>query len=250
MRIRTENLKFSYGKKEILKGVSLEGKEGCFTGLLGANGSGKSTLLKCIYRVLRPASGKIFFDDTCLEEISIQEGAKRLSVTTQFGQVVFQFKVIDIVLMGRTPYKGNFERETEEDYKIARRCLASVGLSHLEERDYNSLSGGEKQRVMLARALTQEAEAMILDEPTNHLDIKYQLEIMSLVKSLGKTTMAAIHDLNIAAMYCDYIYALKDGKIACEGSPRQVLTKENIKMLYGVSANIIELEDGTIRVIF
>ncbi|MEF2630460.1 ABC transporter ATP-binding protein, partial [Megamonas funiformis] len=162
----------------------------------------------------------------------------------------FDFKVLDVVLMGRSPHKKILERDNEIDYKIARNALEKVGLKDFVERNFTTLSGGEQQRVILARALTQETESLILDEPTNHLDIKYQLQIMDIVKSLNLTVIAAIHDLNIAAMYCDRLVALKDGQIVGAGKPKDLLTEKFIKDLYEVDTKIEALPNDNINIRF
>lgn len=156
-----------------------------------------------------------------------------------------------MVLMGRSPYKKVMDRDTKEDYEIVYNAIDKVNIRYLINRNFNTLSGGEQQRVILARALAQDTKCLILDEPTNHLDIKYQLQLMGIVKELGIEVIAAIHDLNIAAMYCDKIYVLKDGDIRAYGTPKQVLTTELIKEVYGVNAKIFKDEtDDNINIIF
>ena len=153
--------------------------------------------------------------------------------------------------MGRSPHKKMMERDNAEDYKIARDALRVVGLEEFGERNFSTLSGGEQQRVILARALTQQTECLVLDEPTNHLDIKYQLEIMDIVKSLDVTVIAAVHDLNIAAMYCDRLIAINEGKVAGIGTPRELLTAEFIKKLYGVDSRVdIEESTGRMNIVY
>ena len=158
--------------------------------------------------------------------------------------------VEDVVLMGRTPYKGIAEGDNAEDIAIAEKSMEETGVADMGSLSFIQLSGGEQQRVMLARALTQETSCLILDEPTNHLDITYQLQIMDLVTSRNMTVIAAIHDLNIAAMYCDHIVALQNGKIIAQGTPQEVLTKENIKALYHVNAEILMRADGRPAIIY
>ena len=148
------------------------------------------------------------------------------------------------------PYKGLLDRDKIDDYEIARYALEQVGLSDFENRNFNTLSGGEQQRVILARALAQRTECLVLDEPTNHLDIKYQLELMTIVKRLDATVVSAIHDLNLAAIYCDRIIALKDGHIVCSGTPQDVLSSDTIRHIYGVSAMVQTLPDGRLNIIY
>lgn len=238
MEILAEAVKYFIGPKEILKGVDLTLHSKEFLGIIGPNGSGKSTFLKCVYRVQKPTAGLISFDGKKLDELSYRESALKLAVVAQHNYYNFDFPVQDVVLMGRSPHKKMMERDNAEDYRLARESLAIVGLSGFEKRNFSTLSGGEQQRVILARALTQQTECLVLDEPTNHLDIKYQLEIMDIVKGLGHTVMAAVHDLNIAAMYCDRLVAIKDGQVVGVGTPAELLTADFIRELYGVDSEI------------
>jgi len=251
MEILAEAVKLFIGKQEILKGVDFRLRDKEFLGIIGPNGSGKSTFLKCIYRVQRPSEGTITFDGRPLDDFSYQESARRLSVVAQHNFYSFDFPVLDVVLMGRSPHKKLLERDNLHDYELARKALAVVGMAAFEERSFSSLSGGEQQRVILARALAQQTECMVLDEPTNHLDIKYQLQIMDIVKGLGLTVAAAIHDLNIAALYCDRLLAVKDGKVAGLGTPRELLTEEFIYDLYEVRAAVsLHSETGRLNIVY
>lgn len=250
MNIKTDNIQVSFGSKSILHDISLAIQDKEFVGIIGPNGSGKSTFLKCLYRVLEPSGGKIYFDGFELSSLSHRDRALKMAVVAQHSTVNFDFSVLEMVLMGRSPYKGLLDRDQLDDYEIARHALAEVGLSDFESRNFNTLSGGEQQRVILARALAQRTECLVLDEPTNHLDIKYQLELMTIVKRLDSTVVSAIHDLNLAAIYCDRIIALKDGHIVCSGTPQEVLTAETIRHIYGVSAMVQTLPDGRLNIIY
>ncbi len=250
MNIQTDNIQVSFGSKTILQDISLAIQDKEFVGIIGPNGSGKSTFLKCLYRVLQPSGGKIFFDGTELSSLSHRDTALKMAVVAQHSTVNFDFSVLEMVLMGRSPYKGLLDRDQLDDYEIARHALAQVGLSDFESRNFNTLSGGEQQRVILARALAQRTECLVLDEPTNHLDIKYQLELMTNVKRLDATVVSAIHDLNLAAIYCDRIIALKDGHIVCSGTPQDVLSSDTIRHIYGVSAMVQTLPDGRLNIIY
>ena len=250
MEILAKNIKKSIGNKEILQQINLDVKNKEFLGIIGPNGSGKSTFLKCVYRILKPSSGEIFFNGKNIDELSFRQTALDLAVVAQHNFYSFDFNVLDVVLMGRSPHKKILERDNKKDYDIAYKSLEIVGLKDLAKRSFTTLSGGEQQRVILARALTQETESLILDEPTNHLDIKYQLQIMDIVKSLNLTVIAAIHDLNIAAMYCDRLVALKDGQIVGAGKPKDLLTEKFIKDLYEVDTKIEALPNDNINIRF
>lgn len=251
MEIKTLKVEASLGDNHILKEISVHVKEKEFVGIIGPNGSGKSTFLKCIYRTMKPSAGAIFLDDKNIREFSMKESAKRMAVVSQHNNYNFDFTVSDIVLMGRSPHKKLIEKDNAEDYKIMKESLERVGMTDYAKRSFSSLSGGEKQRIILARALSQKAQCLILDEPTNHLDIKYQLQFMATVKKLGITVISAIHDLNIAALYCDKIYAIKAGEIVSSGTPKEVLTRGLIKFLYEVDAKVIEdKETGILNIIY
>lgn len=251
MEILTEAVKMFIGTKEILKGIdfSLHNKE--FVGIIGPNGSGKSTFLKCVYRVQKPTSGEIMLNNKKLDELSYRESALKLAVVAQHNFYSFDFSVLEVVLMGRSPHKKILERDNLKDFQIARQALKTVGLENFEERNFSTLSGGEQQRVILARALTQQTECLVLDEPTNHLDIKYQLQIMDIVKSLDLTVVAAIHDLNIAAMYCDRIVAIEEGQVVGMGTPQELLTEKFIYDMYGVESKInYDTENGRMNIVY
>lgn len=250
MEVLTKAVKVFLGKKEILKGINLDVKDKEFLGLIGPNGSGKSTFLKCVYRVQRPTEGAIFLNGKNLDEMSYRESALQLAVVAQHNFYSFDFDVLQVVMMGRSPHKKIMDRDNAEDYAIARRALQTVGLAGFEKRSFITLSGGEQQRVILARALTQQAECMVLDEPTNHLDIKYQLETMDIVKSLDLTVLVAVHDLNIAAMYCDRLIAIKDGTIVGCDTPRHLLTEDFIYDLYEVRTKVETYANGFMHIIY
>ena len=250
MEIRTEKLISVLGGNEILRGVEIDVHKKELIGLLGPNGSGKSTLLRCIYRTLKPVDGAVFLDGRPIEEYSYKESARKISVLAQHNYYNFEFSVEDVVMMGRAPHKRALDRDTKEDYQLVSRCLEMVGMGKFRKRVFSTLSGGEQQRVILARALAQQTPCLILDEPTNHLDIKYQIQLMNLVKSLDRTIVSAIHDLNIAAMYCNRIYVMKDGQIVATGTPEEVLTPELIYQVYEVDAEVFEDSTGTLRILY
>jgi len=199
MDLLVENIAVTLGKTAIIEDISLQVKNKQFVGLIGANGCGKSTLLKAIYKSIKPTKGAVHLDELDVLKSSPKKVAKQLGVVGQFNELSFDFSVKQMVLLGRTPHKGMLESDNQNDDTIVLEALAQVNLSHYADRSYLSLSGGEKQRVILARAIAQQPEFMILDEPTNHLDIKYQLQILRHVKQMDIGILAALHDLELAA---------------------------------------------------
>ncbi|MDV8114704.1 ABC transporter ATP-binding protein [Paraclostridium bifermentans] len=237
-KLQVKNLEFSIDKKEILKDISFEIPKGSFVGIIGPNGSGKSTILKNIYRLYKPDSGQILLDNKNLLNMKDKDCAKEIAVLAQESNSQFDFNVEQIVKMGRYPYKSVFEDYSKKDLDMVTDMLKRVGLEDYVGRSFSKLSGGEKQRTLIARALVQDTEFLILDEPTNHLDIGYQIQLMDLVKSLNITTLSAIHDMNMASMYCDYLIVMKDGKIKNCGSVKEVITEEMLKEIFGVNAYV------------
>ena len=250
MDICVKNVSAGYGRHKVLDHVSVSFGANQLTGIIGPNGSGKSTLLKCIYRILKPAEGDIYLGERNLKDLSYRESATQVAVLAQHHTSRFDFSVEEVVLLGRTPYKGITEGNTREDKGIAHRAMEETGVEAMAERRYSLLSGGEQQRVMLARALTQETPCLILDEPTNHLDITYQIQIMDLVSTRNLTVVAAIHDLNMAALYCDKLVAMQNGQVVAEGSPAEILTPERIWELYHVKAKVWDRGNGRPVIVF
>ncbi|MEV0616401.1 ABC transporter ATP-binding protein [Nonomuraea sp. NPDC050404] len=206
--------------------------DGEFVGLVGPNGCGKSTLLRTVYRALRPAAGLIAVDGDDVHRLPAREAARRTAVVAQETPADLDFTVAEIVLMGRTPYKP----DAVADEKLCGLALDRVGLAGAADRIFATLSGGEKQRVLLARALAQQTRLLLLDEPTSHLDIRHQLELLHLVREQGIATLAVLHDLNQAAAFCDRLYVMNAGRIVAGGPPEQVLTPDLISEVYGVRA--------------
>ncbi len=249
MSILCKDVSVELGGKRIVDKINAEFETGKFIGIIGPNGSGKSTLLKSIYRTLSISEGDIYIDEKLLSEYPYKESAKAMSVVAQHSDYSFEFSCLEVVLMGRSPYKKYMQSEDENDYNIAFDALDKVDMLEYKNRQFSTLSGGEQQRIILARALCQQTRYLILDEPTNHLDVKHQLDILDLVKSIGVTVIAAIHDLNIALRYCDYIYVLKSGKIYYEGNPQRVLTPKIIQEIYDVKCNILNDDKADNKVI-
>ena len=238
MRLNVEHLTFSYGGKPAVSDVTLHVDEGEFVGLIGPNGSGKSTLLKTIYRGLKPDSGSITLDGENLLTMPHRQLALKIAVVGQENSIPFDFSVRELVAMGRTPHKRLLEGDTPADKYIVHHALEHLGIEELEGRSYLDLSGGEKQKVIIARAIAQESRFFLLDEPTNHLDVGYQMQTFDFIKRLRITVLSAIHDLNMAALYCDRIYVLKEGRILLQGTPEEVFTPEHIFQVYGVRSTV------------
>ncbi|NJK79884.1 MAG: ABC transporter ATP-binding protein [Chloroflexaceae bacterium] len=238
MHLHAEHVSWSVATQHIVDNVTLSAADGEFVGLLGPNGSGKSSLLRTIYRLLKPQAGAILLDDANVWQLSAREVARRMAVVTQEHTGDFDFSVFEMVLMGRNPHKGMFDRDTDTDFQLVQEALHRVDMASFARRSFLTLSGGEKQRVLIARALVQQARFLVLDEPTNHLDIHYQLSILELVRQVGVTTIAALHDLNLAAYYCDRLYVLKQGQVVESGTPEHVLRPDLIHEVYGVWSEI------------
>jgi iron complex transport system ATP-binding protein len=236
MTLTLNGISIQIDGRPIVHEADLEVGPGEFVGLLGPNGCGKSTLLRSAYRALRPAAGLITVEGDDLARLTPRESAKRTAVVAQEAPAELDFTVAEMVAMGRTPHKRPLDRTTATDELICAQSLERVGAGHLVKRDFATLSGGEKQRVLIARALAQQSRLLLLDEPTNHLDIRHQLEILRLVRGLGISTLAALHDLNQAATYCDRLYLMDGGRIVAGGPPDEVLTAERISQVYGVRA--------------
>ena len=236
-KISVDNLYAGYNGSAILQGVSFELEESDFVGIIGPNGSGKTTLLRAMSRALSPQSGSVQIDSRNVYSVPSREFARNVAVVPQDTLVAFDFTVLEIVLMGRSPRLGRFGVEGSKDVAIAMDALARTGTQHLKDRTINALSGGERQRVLVARALAQEPEVILLDEPTSHLDISFQFEIMDLVKSLnaerGLTVLAVLHDLNLASQYCNRLIMFGQGRVQAMGSPEEVITSDNIRRVYG-----------------
>ncbi|GGD60719.1 ABC transporter ATP-binding protein [Paenibacillus nasutitermitis] len=238
MKLQIEDLSFSYTEHKMIEDINLHVNNGELVGIIGPNGSGKSTVLKNLYRAFKPDSGVVLLDGEDMLKMNIKKSAKKVGVVGQENTVPFDFKVEDIVAMGRSPHKRLFEGETQSDKNIVHEALGHVGMQNKSKRNYRNLSGGEKQRVLLARVLAQQTDLLLMDEPTNHLDIYYQLQMFDLLKGLGVTVLSAIHDLNMAALYCNRLYVLKAGRLYKSGTPEEVLTSETIRDVYGVRADV------------
>ncbi|WP_290596317.1 MULTISPECIES: ABC transporter ATP-binding protein [unclassified Archaeoglobus] len=238
--ITVKNLSFSYNSEPVLNDLNFEAREGEVIFILGPNGSGKTTLLKCIAGILKPR-GAILVENQSLNDISKRELAKKLAYVPQRGDTGF-LTVFDVILLGRKPYMGF--GPTNEDYRIVKDVMSLLSLEKLAFRRLNELSGGELQKVMIARALAQRPRILLLDEPTNNLDVKNQIEIMRLIRKIAKesniSVISTMHDLNLASLYADRILMIKNGKIFASGGI-EVLNKENIKAVYGVDVEVVRM---------
>ena len=250
MKLSAEHIGVTIGQAQILQGVSLSLETHELVGLLGPNGSGKTTMLKCLYRTIKPSAGEIRIDVGLLPDFSAKETAKKIAVHAQHSPIAFDFTVYDMVLMGRSAYQRPLRDWSKEDHEQVQKALCAVEMEKEGTRMFSTLSGGERQRVLLARALAQNTPCLVLDEPTNHLDIKYQIQLLRLVKQLPCITIAALHDLNLAAMFCDRLYLMHKGRVMAHGSPEQVLTKQNIETVYEVPVTVTKRPDGRLNILY
>jgi len=237
-RLQLENVTLAYGERVVLKGISFEVRPGEILGLVGPNGCGKSTLVKGITRVLPLRSGQVFLDGRDIARMSIAQIAQIVAVVPQSPTLPEAFTAFEIVLMGRTPHLGFLRYESQRDVEIVVRAMEMTHTLSLAGRRIGELSGGERQRLIIARALAQEPKIVLLDEPTAHLDINYQIETLDLIATLcdqqGLTALVALHDLNLAAQYCHRVVMISEGRIHAEGTPREVITAQNVREVYGV----------------
>lgn len=238
LEVREVSVTVGTNKKNILSNVSLYVASGNLVALVGPNGSGKTTLLRCIYGAIKPTGGSIILNGVQITEIPRRNLAKQIAVVLQELNTDLDFTVLDLVLMGRHPHKHLLEPYKEEDIRIARRALDKLNMRHFEKRIFTTLSGGEKQRVLIARAIAQQPGLVLMDEPTNHLDIRHSIEILELIKELSITTIAVIHDLNLAAAFCDFVYVMDQGRIVASGTPAGVFTPELIERVFRVKTCI------------
>lgn len=248
--LRVSNLSYKYKSgPQILKNVSFELEGGVCMGVLGNNGAGKSTMLKCLNRILHAKSGEVWLDDKMLLNLPQREIAKKVAFVSQSVPST-QMTVHDMVMLGRRPYMSwGF---SEQDHKIAHECMEKLCIEHLRGRYLNELSGGERQKVMLARALAQQPKLLLLDEPTSSLDIKNQYQVLEIVRdfcdNLGIAAMAVLHDINLALRFCDKLLLLKDGKATGYGG-RDILDRETLKDVYDVSAEIRDVQHCKLLVV-
>ena len=248
--IEAEGVTVSLGGKRILESVGITVPTGGVLGLVGPNGSGKTTLLRVLYRAIAPDAGAVRLDGAVIARLSRRHIARRIAVVPQERPDDSGQSLADMVMLGRLPHRSFLSGGRHADYEAATASIARVGLAGQAGQSFNSLSGGEAQRALIARALCQQADHLLLDEPTNHLDLRYQHEILALVRDLGLTTVIVLHDLNLAARYCDQIALLDRGRVVAFGTPQEVFAPQLLEPIYQVSTTRLERDSGAIHLIF
>ncbi|MFB8265840.1 MULTISPECIES: ABC transporter ATP-binding protein [unclassified Streptomyces] len=236
--LRADRVRRETGGHLILDGVSVHPAPGGVTGLIGPNGSGKTTLLRLLAGIISPQAGVVTLDGAPLSAVGRRDFARRVAVVEQQADTQVELTVEDVVRLGRVPHRRAWMPPSAQDEEAVRSALARTDLTDRAHRHWHTLSGGERQRVQIARALAQRPRELLLDEPTNHLDIQHQLDLLDLLTELRLTSVIALHDLNLAAMYCDQLVVLRQGCVIAAGAPGDVLTEELIERVYGVRATV------------
>ncbi len=234
--LTADKLSWGVDTKIILDKLTFSISQGEFVGVIGPNGAGKSSLLRCLYRKNIPSSGTIDFHQKPLSSYSRKGLAQKIAVVLQEPPTHFELSVLDVIRMGLIPNKNLLSFDTEEDYSAIIDAATKVDLLDKLKQPFNALSGGEKQRAIIARAILQSPQLLLMDEPTNHLDVRHQIEVLELAASMGITVMVSIHDLNLAASFCDRLILLDEGAIIADGTPAEVLTKAILQQVFKVSA--------------
>lgn len=240
--VQAKDISFSFEVKKVLDKININIGKGSFFSIVGPNGSGKSTLLRVLSSILKPQNGAVYIDGRDIRELENRDMARQLSFVPQNTSFEFDFKVSDVVLMGRYPYIGRLRGETRQDRETARTAMKYTNTDHLADRHFMELSGGERQRVILAQALAQEPGILLLDEPVAHLDLQHQVELLNLIKKMcidkNLTVVAVLHDLNMAATYSDYVIMMKNGVLRYQGTPYETLTEESIREIFNTEVRI------------
>ncbi|MCH5671458.1 ABC transporter ATP-binding protein [Streptomyces gilvus] len=251
MELTVDHIRITLDRTAILRDVSLQAHKGEIVGLVGPNGSGKSTLLRAVYRSLRPADGAVRVGEDDVWALSPRAAARRTAAVLQdAGGNITGLTVTEIVALGRAPHHGLLGRDGTGDRAVVADAVDRCGVRPFADRDYASLSGGERQRVLLARALAQEPQLLVLDEVTNHLDIRARFELLDLVRATGITTLAVLHDLDLAARLCDHLVVLHEGTVVAAGPVLEVLTPQVLADVFGVNARTGRHADGVIRITY
>lgn len=244
--MEVRDLHFAYGKNKVLKGVSLKIEEGKITTIMGANGCGKSTLFSLMTKNLYPGKGNIFLKGKNIQNLNLKEFARKVAIVQQYNSASDDITVENLVAFGRTPHKKMMQGDSAEDERMIEWALEVTNLMEYRDREVSRLSGGQRQRVWIAMALCQGTKTLFLDEPTTYLDIRYQIEILQLVKKLnqefGITIIMVLHDINQAITYSDNIIGMKDGVVLVEGDPEEVITEESIRELYGIELGVTRVD--------
>ena len=251
MSIEVKNLSFSYGDRPVLHDISFSVKKGEFLSILGPNGVGKSTLFRCVLGLLSGYTGQVLVDGVDARSFSVREAARHIAYIPQSSHPVFNYSVFDIVLMGRTSGLSTFRSPGRKDTEQCLWALEKIGISHLRDRCFHRLSGGEQQLVLIARALVQNAPILMLDEPTANLDFGNQLLVLEQARSLareGYTVIQTTHHPEQSYMFSDRILAIQKGRVLTEGKPSEVLTEETIRSLYGVEVDVVSLNNDNVRI--
>ncbi|KPH20766.1 ABC transporter ATP-binding protein [Rhodococcus sp. ADH] len=239
MRVEYDDVEVAIGGTVIVREITMSIESGRFVGVVGPNGSGKSTLLRCLYRALSPTGGVVRVGGIDNQVVSMRTNALQVAALTQDSPLQFDFTSAEVVATGRLPHGGLFSKGRANDDLVCEDAMIRADAHHLAERSFLSLSGGERQRVLIARAFAQQPSVLVLDEPTNHLDVHHQYAALSAAKTLGVTIVAALHDLNLAAQYCDQLFVLGDGRMVCSGTPAEVITPETLRRWFDIGGHII-----------
>jgi len=245
LEVKELSFRHKRSEKDVLKRVSFCAKKGELTAVLGANGSGKSTLFRCICGVWEHYTGKVLIDNSDISTLGFKDRIKHFAVVPQHHEPPFPYSVLEVVVMGRTKHLGIFSSPTKKDFEVAEAILKDLGIYELKDIPYTNISGGERQLVLIARALAQDASVLLLDEPTSHLDFKNQILIMSKIKKLAQTkkivVLVSLHDPNLALLFSDRLVLLKNGEVFAHGSVKEVINTDNLKRLYGLNIKILEI---------
>ncbi|HIY66572.1 MAG TPA: ABC transporter ATP-binding protein [Candidatus Agrococcus pullicola] len=239
MDLLVKDLTVTIDGRNLVDRLGLRVPSGEVVGLVGPNGSGKSTALRCVYRALKPTSGVVRVGEADLWQLPLRESAQRIAALTQEGSADFDFTVEEIVALGRSPHKRGNEPLTDEEHDLCVQAMQQMDVLELASRGILDLSGGEKQRVLIARALVQQPSILILDEPTNHLDLRHQIQLLGYLRRCGLTVVIVLHDLNLAAATCDRIGVLSEGRLFASGAPQEVLTEALIAEVFGVPVSVV-----------
>ena len=246
--LRATDVRVRFGAHDALAGVELTARPGRVLGLIGPNGSGKTTLLRAFLRAI-DAEGHLAVDDDDVRRLATRELARRIAIVSQHEQTHAELSVLDLVLLGRSVHVPGWASYRDRDRELAEAAMRRTGVWSLRDRPLSALSGGERQRMLIARAVAQESPHLLLDEPTNHLDVRYQHEVLALVRGLELVTVVVLHDLNLAARYCDDLVLLERGRVVAAGGVREVLTPRLVERVYGVAARAFEV-DGVHQLVF